>query len=200
MGPAGVVEQCEGQVGLEDGVGDLGGEKIHIYGEGATLGRLVRPLGLLARLLEAAHRGQGLGTDDQGQVEAVAPDVLGGVDDQALGHRAADARVGRAGLGRAEPGGQTHPGVVVLPRLAVHDIDALQLGQGVRGAGVGRGVPRHQLPHVERLGCPVGGIGGVPGGAGDADQARCAGVHGQGVGWRLRRCGTSRAWRWPGQR
>ena len=36
VGPPGVVEQGEGQVGLEDGVADLGGVVLEIHGEGAA--------------------------------------------------------------------------------------------------------------------------------------------------------------------
>ena len=130
--PPGVVEQRERQVRLEHRVADLGGVELHVHREGPFLGRLVRPLRALARLLEAADGGQRLRAGDQCEVEAALPYLPRRLDRQHLGHRPADARVAAPRRRRAHAFGQSLHGVVVLPRLRVHDVDALEPAQHTR--------------------------------------------------------------------
>ena len=178
--PPRVVEQGERQVSLEDLVGDLGRVEVHVHREGALLGWPVRPLRLLARLLQTADGGQRLGAGEQGQVEVARSDLTGGFARQRLGDRAADARVVPPARRCADPRGQPGHGVVVLPRLRVDDVDALERAEdgGRIGSAVRGGVTGHLLPHVERFGCAVRRVGLVPGVAGDADDAGGAGVGG----------------------
>ncbi len=91
--PPRVLEEGEGQVGLEHGVADLGGVELHVHREGALLGRLVRPLRPLAGLLEASHGGQRLGPRDESQVEIAGGDVARHLRRQHVGHRPANARI-----------------------------------------------------------------------------------------------------------
>ncbi len=201
VGPACVVEEGEGEISLEHGVRDLRGIEVHIHGEGALLRRLVRPPWLLAGLLQATDSGQCLGAGDQGQIEAARPDVARHFSGEHERNRATDAGVLAPRRHGAEAVGQPSDGVVVLPRLRVHDVDALQCveeGRRICHSGVGRCVTRQLLPHVERFGRAVGRVGGMPGVAGDADDAGGAGVGGQRSGAVSR--ATCRAWQWRGRR
>ncbi len=182
VGPPGIVEEREGQVGLEDGVADLRGVEVHVHRKRPPLGRPERPRRLLSRLLQAADGGQRLRAGEQRQVEAARPDLGGGLPGQHLGDGPADARVAAPGRRRADALGQAAHGVVVLPGLRVDDVDALERAEErrrVRGARVGRGVVGHLLPHRQRLGRALGRLGGMPGAARDADDAGGAGVGGQ---------------------
>ena len=85
--PPGVVEEREGQVGLEDRVADLGGVEVHVHRERTLLRRPERPLRPLARLLQAADRGQRLRAGDQCEVEAACPDLPGRLGGEHVGHR-----------------------------------------------------------------------------------------------------------------
>ena len=90
-----------------------------------------------------------------------------------------------------QPGGR----VVVLPGLAVDDVDPLEPPRRRRAAGVGIGQPGHLLPHVQRLGGPVGpALLGPPGAAADADEAGGAPVTaGRHVRRPVRTAGSDRA-------
>ncbi len=69
VGAVGVVEHGEGEPRLEDAVGDLAGMEGEVEGERALLVWPVAPLRPPPLLLEPPRRGQGLGPDDQGEVE-----------------------------------------------------------------------------------------------------------------------------------
>ena len=172
MGPVGVLEQGEGEPGLEDAVGHLAGMGEDVEGEPPPLGRRVAPRRLAPLLGQASLGGQRFAADHQGQIEVAAQDVPSDVGDDRLGDIAADPRVvGHLRVG-AQLRGQAAGGVVVLPGLAVDDVDPLEPLDGAGVAGVGIRETGDFLPHGQRFRRAIGAAFlGVPGPSAHPDQA-----------------------------
>ncbi len=145
VGPAGDVPQREGQVRLEDLVGHLGRVEGRLEGERRRVGVAVAPRRLLAGLLQPALGVEGLRPADDPDVDVASQDGRAEVVDQALGCRAPDTGVLAMDRVDAERGGQTPGGVVVLPALAVDDLEAADRAQHVTGR-VGCRPPRPGRP------------------------------------------------------
>ena len=96
MRPARVVEEGERQVGREDGVADLGGIRGQGHREGPSHFRSEGPWGLLPGRLQAAHRGQSLGADNEPEVEVSTQHVRGDVGRKHQRHRSANPRIAAA--------------------------------------------------------------------------------------------------------
>ena len=143
---SGCVEEREGQVRLEDAVRRLGA--VDGDGEAARFPGRIRPFGIGYSLAG----GECLTADDQSKVELPAHHRVGRVGHQGERHRAADPRITAVSRVGAEAFGQAEAGVVVLPRLAVDDLEALEFAERASDARVGGRGSGDLLPHVERLG------------------------------------------------
>ena len=208
-----IVEQGEGQVRLEHRVADLRGVELHVHREGALLCRPVRPLRPLARLLQPAHGGEGLRAGEEREVEVGRPGSP--APPRRPGPTAPSHRCPSSGAvrGRAEPLGQPRRRVVVLPRLCVDDVDALErppqgvcAGRAPASAAAARATRSHMSsgsgarPPASRTSASSG-CQRVARHADDAGSPGIGGAHGSnGAGDGALRRGTCRAWRWPGRR
>ena len=173
----GVVEDRERQPRLEHLVRDLGGMERRLPRERPPLLRLEAVRIAVAPALVPPLGGQRLGAADQRDVELTREDLLGHAVDEDLRRRSADTRV--VGVPRldAEACREPRGRVVVLPRLAVHDLQAVEAVEDGRAgdARVVGGEAGDVLPHRERLGrafLPY--LVGVPRLLPDADEARRA--------------------------
>ncbi len=175
VGPSGHVPEREGQVGLEHLVGDLGGVERCFERERRGVGVPMAPVRPLPRLLEATPGVEGLGPADDADVEVARQDRRGRVVDQDLWGRAADAGVQAVGRVDAQRLGQSARGIVVLPALAVDDLEAVDPSQHVAARlGIGRRLPHAAFPHGQGLRTgPVLGSGDE---LGDPDDAGRPGV------------------------
>ena len=144
--PPGRVEQGEGQVGLVDTVGGL--VPIDLDRETSGLVGSMRP----RWIGEMAAGGQGLGPHYEAKFQLATTHGGRYVADEAQGDRATEARVGA--LAGVSPQALREPGtrIVVLPGLAVDDLQALDASEGVREPGVGRCRLGCGLPHGHRFG------------------------------------------------
>src|SRR5581483_12301720 len=125
-----------------------------------------------ARLLGLPLGVQRLGSGDDGEIHRTGEDRRRRLLDQDLWRGAPDARVEAVPRRDAELGGQAPDRVVVLPRLAVHDLQAVGRGEHPARTGVLGCACAHLCPHVERLG-DVAAVALL----GDADDARRPVVH-----------------------
>ena len=137
--------------------------------------RLVGVRVALAPLLERPLRRERLRARDQREVELAAEHALGRRVHELLGRRAADAGVVPVARIGAEPFGEPRDRIVVLPGLAVDDLDAvepLQEPSGLRRVAAARDLV---LPSRAARGAPSApDFPGMPGTRGDADDARGA--------------------------
>jgi hypothetical protein len=169
------VEDREGQIGLEDLVGDLSGMEGIVEGRRATLGRPEAPFRPAPLLLEPLLRGERFPAHDDGGLATSCEDLGGRLLEHVLWRRSAEAGEVTITFAEAEPFGQAPRGVVVLPAQAVDHVQAVDGSEHGRRPAVRRRLPADLFPLDERLGrLPVIGTMGA---LGAADQARGSRIH-----------------------
>ena len=157
-----------------------------VHGEGPLLGRAGRTTAGSGRCRRVASASP---PDDERQVELPRSHGRPGLGGQVDRHRAPQSRVGGVRRVGSQALGQPGHGVVVLPRLAEDDLDALRgssrasRAAGVVGGGTGPATPTCRAARGAGL-LP-------PGAAGHPDDARGAGVDGHVSASRARLAGQA---------